>query len=204
MTGLVSRLLVPGLFAVEIWDEGQAIAVHPDEDRLVAGSADKRRRDFALGRACARAALAELGHGGAVIAKADDGAPSWPAGTVGSITHTRGYAAAVVGNVRDFAGLGIDAEQVGEVTQELWPRLFTSVELDRLKAHPHPLTAATLVFSAKESSYKAWRRKSPLVFREIQVTLEGDGFAANGPGGSLRGHFGIENGVALTLARYGG
>ena len=95
MTRLVSRLLVPGLSGAEIWDEGQTVAIHGREEIHVAQSAPKRRRDFALGRSCARAALAELGHGEAVIAKGDDGAPLWPPGIAGSITHTTTVTATV-------------------------------------------------------------------------------------------------------------
>ena len=113
---------------------------------------------------CARAALAELGHGDAVIAKGDDGAPVWPSGIVGSITHTNGYAAALVGENRHFAGLGIDAERAGGVTPDLWPRLFTAAEQETLRAQIDPLGSATLFFSAKEASYKALALKTPWYF----------------------------------------
>ena len=200
MTGLISRLLMPGLFAAEIWDQGQPIAVHPGEDIHVARSAAIRRRDFALGRACARAALAELGHGDAVIPKGEGGAPLWPEDIVGSITHTKGYAAAVVGKSRNFAGLGIDAEQVAGVTAGLWPRLFTTLEQERLQGQPDPQLAAALVFSAKEASYKAWAVNGPLAFREIEIALDQEGFVAAGPGASLRGIFAVDRGVVLAAA----
>ena len=90
----------------------------------MANAAQKRRRDFALGRACARAALSALGRGDAVIGRDDNGAPQWPAGVLGSITHTKGYAAALVAETHDAGGVGVDAERVGGVTQDLWPRLF--------------------------------------------------------------------------------
>ena len=49
-----------------------------------------------VGRACARAALSALGHGDAVIGRHANCAPLWPDSVVGSITHTSGYAAALV------------------------------------------------------------------------------------------------------------
>jgi 4'-phosphopantetheinyl transferase EntD len=198
LTRLVSRLLVPGLCGAEIWDKGQSVVIHPDEEIHVAQSAPKRRRDFALGRACARAALAGLGHGEAVIAKGDDGAPLWPSGIAGSITHTDGYAAALVGN--RFAGIGIDAERVGGVTPDLWPRLFTSAEQERLRAEADPLRAATLLFSAKEASYKAWALKGALAFREIDVTLDEGGFVATGPNASVSGRHAVEKDLVLVAA----
>lgn len=200
MTGLVSRLLAPGLFGAEIWDEGQAITVHPDENIHVVGSAEKRRRDFALGRACARAAMAGLGQGETVIVKGEDGAPLWPPGIVGSITHTQGYAAALVGETGDFAGIGIDAERIGGVTRELWPRIFTSSEQDRLRSQPEPLLAATLLFSAKEASYKAWALKGAPAFREIEIAQDDDGFVAARSDVRLRGRYAMERGLVLVAA----
>jgi 4'-phosphopantetheinyl transferase EntD len=198
LTALVSRLLVPGLFGAEIWDQGQAVAIHAREEIHVAQSAPKRRRDFALGRACARAALAELGHGDAVIAKGEGGAPLWPPGIAGSITHTVGYAAALVGESNRFAGIGIDAERVGGVTPDLWPRLFTGAEQDRLRTEADPLHAATLFFSAKEACYKAWALKGALAFRDIEVTLDEGGFVAIKSDASLSGRHAVEKDVMLV------
>jgi 4'-phosphopantetheinyl transferase EntD len=200
LTTLVSRLLVPGLFGVEIWDEGQAVAIHPNEEIHVARSAPKRRRDFALGRACARAALTGLGHGDAAIARSENGAPLWPPGIAGSITHTDGYAAALAGESSRFAGIGIDAEQVGGVTPDLWPRLFTGPEQDRLRNEADPLCAATLLFSAKEASYKAWVLKGALAFHEITVTLNAGGFVAICQGASLDGRYVVERNLVLVAA----
>jgi len=200
LRGLISRLLVPGLFGAEIWDEGQAVALHPGEEIHVAQSAEKRRRDFALGRACARAVLADLGHGDAMIAKGEGGAPLWPPGLAGSITHTAGYAAALVGEQSNFAGLGIDAEQVGGVTPDLWPRLFTIAEQDSLRAGPDPLLAATLLFSAKEASYKAWALKGAPGFRDIEIVLEDGGFIAGRAQARLKGCYAVDKGIVLVAA----
>ncbi|HEX4179048.1 MAG TPA: 4'-phosphopantetheinyl transferase superfamily protein [Rhizomicrobium sp.] len=194
------RLLVPGLSGAEIWDEGQPVEIHPDEDIHVARSAPKRRRDFALGRACARAALASFGHGNAVIAKGDNGAPVWPAGIAGSITHTGNYAAALVGDSSSFAGIGIDAELSGGVTRDLWPRLFSEAEQTMLGAHPDPLLAATLLFSAKEASYKTWALKGALAFREIEIMLEEECFTAAHAGARLHGRHAVKKGVVLVAA----
>ena len=204
MTGLISRLLVPGLSGAEIWDEGQAVTLHREERVHVVQSVEKRRREFALGRACARAALAGLGHGEAVIAKGDEGAPIWPAGIVGSITHTKDYAAAVAGERCRFTGVGIDAERKGGVTPQLWPRLFTLTEQEALHAQPDPSLAATLFFSAKEASYKAWGLKGAPVFRAIEIALKQDSFVATGPAASLKGRHAVEGDLVLVIAWRGG
>src|SRR5207247_1192408 len=126
------------------------------------------------------AALKGLEHGDAIIGKSANGAPVWPEGITGSITHTRGYAAALVGETRFFSGIGLDAERVGGVTQDLWPRLFTQRERDHLMGLDQATqpVVATLIFSAKEACFKAWGGVGTLAFRDIDVTPDRDGFHA--------------------------
>lgn len=197
--GLMARLLAPGLSGAERYDHDQSLPLHPDEERLVAGAAQKRRRDFALGRACAHAALAQAGCDMGPIGRAPDGAPIWPAGLVGSITHTQGYAAALVARVADFAGLGVDAERLGGVTPDLWPRLFTADEQNYLAQQPDPGRDATIMFTVKEACHKAGGQRV-LRFHDFQVTLAGDGFAADRRGEEFQGRFAMDEGLVLTLA----
>jgi 4'-phosphopantetheinyl transferase EntD len=197
---LISRILAPGVFGAEMEDVGQPVLLPPEEEILVAKAAGKRSREFALGRACARLALEQLGHHGMVIGKANDGAPCWPGGVVGSITHAKGYAAALVGDARQFSGIGVDAERLDGVTEELWPRLFDAAEsryLSSLSGAARSL-AATLFFSAKESCYKAWAIKGALPFRDIHITMEEDGFTAAWSGRILHGRYAAEGDLMLT------
>lgn len=82
--------------------------------------------------------------------------PLWPPSIVGSITHTYGYAAAVVANQRDLAGIGIDCEVISSVDEDLWSRICTPSELERLAVLPadERNRQAALVFAAKEAFYK--------------------------------------------------
>lgn len=193
---MIASLLPPGLLGAELRDSGPALALHPQEEIHVARAAQKRRRDFAAGRACARAALAPLGWGDAVIGMDKDGAPLWPPGIAGSITHTSGYAAAVVSQT--FTGIGVDAERVGGVTQALWRRLFSEAEQAVLAADDG--VAATVMFSAKESAFKAWRLSRALGFRDIAIALDEGGFTAAYAGKTLRGRHAVEDDLVLTLA----
>jgi 4'-phosphopantetheinyl transferase EntD len=200
--GLLAQLLAPGIFGAELDDTGQPVALHPDEEVFVAKAAPKRQRDFALGRACAHTALTQLEQGGAAIAMGEGGAPLWPAGIVGSITHTTGYAAALVAEARLFSGLGVDAERVGGVTQDLWPRLFDAAERDHLMGLEGESRAivATLFFSAKEAAHKAWRVKGALTFRDIRITPEPKGFTAARGEMRLHGRFARQGDLMLTAA----
>src|SRR5689334_3062733 len=106
---------------------GVAIGVrHADElgetglPPLYAGEAEalgpravpERRTLFALGRAAARDALSELGIEPTPIPRSSDGAPVWPDGFVGAISHTRQVALAVAGRREDYVGLGVDVEEL--------------------------------------------------------------------------------------------
>jgi 4'-phosphopantetheinyl transferase EntD len=197
---LLTALLDSDLFGAEIRDRGQPVFLPALEEALVEKAAPKRRREFALGRACARSALEKLGHGGAVIGKGANGAPLWPDGITGSITHTQNYAAALVGETRRFFGIGVDAERVGGVTRDLWPRLFDDAERDHLMSlgETDRLIIATLLFSAKEACYKAWGGRGALAFRDICVMPGNDRFTAVRAGEILQGRYAVDGDLMLT------
>jgi len=121
---------------------------------------ESRRREFAAGRACARAALARLGQSAVPVLRGPGGAPRWPDGTAGSITHCAGYRAAAVTFTRDVASLGIDAEADEPLPDRgMLDRIASGEERTRLRelAAAAPGTSwDRLLFSAKESVYKAW------------------------------------------------
>jgi len=198
LSGLLASILVPDQFGAELYDQGQALSLHPDEERAVAGTVEKRRREFALGRTCAHAALAQLNRDGGPITRASDGAPIWPAGIVGSITHTQGYAAAIAA-AAGFAGLGVDAERIGGVTQDLWPRLFDNDERDDLVRQPDPSRLATILFSAKEACHKAGRERV-LRFHDLHVALGENNFMARRGAEEFQGRFAIQGDLVVTVA----
>ena len=116
----------------------------------------KRVQEFAAGRLCARALLAEFGIHDFPIKVADDRQPVWPETLVGSITHTAGLCAAVVAPRSVLRAVGLDSEVAGSVKAELWPSICTADEIDWLRSLPQAqqAMAATLIFSAKEAFYK--------------------------------------------------
>jgi 4'-phosphopantetheinyl transferase EntD len=201
----IAYLAPPGAVLAHRIDDGRPVALDPRDAHLVARAGDRRRRDFALGRACARAALARHGIEDAVVGRADSGAPVWPPGMVGSITHTHGFAAALVGRDGAFRALGIDAERTGGMSEALAPRLFTTGERELLGAWTDAdrRRMATVLFSAKEACYKllhpltGWR----LDFRRLEIA-PGDGvFTARhalAGIGVLAGRFAILDDLVVT------
>lgn len=131
----------------------------PDEEAVVARAVQSRRREFAEVRGCARQALAELGIEPRPILPGAFGAPMWPAGVVGSMTHCAGYAAAAVARADRFAALGIDAEPHEPLPDRVVDLILTRDEHRAITGSAPPGLALhwdRVAFSAKESIYKAW------------------------------------------------
>jgi enterobactin synthetase component D len=115
-----------------------------------------RRAEFWAGRWCATAALAALGCG-APVGRADDGAPVWPDGFVGSITHTHGHVLVVVAPRTTFRAVGVDVERLATdaVAAEAGPGVLTAAERAVLaRALGDDAGGFTAGFSAKEALYK--------------------------------------------------
>jgi 4'-phosphopantetheinyl transferase EntD len=135
-----------------------ATDLHPEERLLVARAADRRRNEFAAGRRCARALLAQLGHSGMPLLRNDDRAPCWPAGVVGSISHSDALCVVAVARRATHASLGVDVEPDAPLEPRIWRRVCTPAEIERLVgAAPAAERGqlARLVFSAKEATYKS-------------------------------------------------
>lgn len=131
-------------------------ALLPEEEAALGRVSEKRRRDFTLGRECARRALLKLGIGTAPILRGTEREPLWPAGVCGSITHCAGYGAAVVALKSDIRGIGIDAERVQTLKDGVLKRIALETERVWMKGADPQVPWDILLFSAKESVFKAW------------------------------------------------
>jgi len=173
--------LLPASVAVaERFDDSADVVLFPDEERAIARAVPKRRNEFATARLCARQALAELGVPPVPILPGLRGAPGWPVGIVGSLTHCAGYRAAAVANATSVAALGIDAEPNAGLPDDVANLVALPIELDRLAelaATDRRVCWDRLLFSAKEAVYKAWFPLAQrwLDFHEADVTFERDG-----------------------------
>lgn len=173
---------------------------------------DKRRREFAAGRAAAHQAMAALGQAPEPIPVAENRAPVWPAGLVGSISHTRSCAMSVVAKQGNIRGLGIDVEEDKPLADDLWPAICSAQEQDWLRGQDNPGQLAKLVFSAKEAAYKCQFTVSERYygFDGMELTLDlasssySARFCADQPpfacGDRILGRFAIGAGVIVTTA----
>ena len=156
----IIRRVVPGdVPAAEIMGDAPAEHLYPAEIEHIARAVPKRRNEFTSVRYCARMALAELGLDRPALVPGKAGAPSWPAGVVGSMTHCAGYRAAVVGWHSLIASVGIDAEPDEPLPDGVLDSVSSATErihLARVAARAPYLAWDRLLFSAKESVYKTW------------------------------------------------
>ncbi|WP_019448442.1 4'-phosphopantetheinyl transferase superfamily protein [Cupriavidus sp. BIS7] len=122
-------------------------------------AAPGRQGQYRAGRHCARHALARAGAGNDAPPMGSDGLPVWPKDWIGSISHTRGKAVALASATSHAVALGVDVE--------CWQRPDRAAEIASSVARPQDIEAVsararlsmassvTLLFSAKESLYKA-------------------------------------------------
>lgn len=149
------------------------------------GAVPKRRSEFVAGRHVAARALAELAprFAGAVVGVGEQREPLWPAGVVGSLTHAHGFAAAAVADAAQWRALGIDSEKRIDAARarEIAGTICRRDELEALPRVRDPETTLTLLFSAKESLFKAL---FPLVRRWFDF-LDADLVALDAATGAL-------------------
>ncbi len=193
---MLAELMPAGAAVVEVHGDIADAPLYPEEKAVIERAVEKRRREFRTGRACARAALAKLGVEAQAIPSGPKGAPRWPAGIAGSITHCEGYRACAVARQSDLVSIGIDAEPDAALPDGLLADIALPEErraLAALAREEPTVSWDRLLFSAKEAVYKAW---FPLAGRwlgfedaQLEIDRERRAFSARllVPGPSLAG-----------------
>jgi 4'-phosphopantetheinyl transferase EntD len=211
---VIERILPPAVVVVESFTDPADLKLHPDEEPLVANAVEKRRREFTTVRDCARRAMARLDLPPVPVLSGARGAPIWPAGVVGSMTHCDGYRGAALARAVDVASVGIDAEPHASLPDGVLDAIALPAEQTRtaaLRATDPTVCWDRLLFSAKEAVYKAWFPLTGrwLDFSEADILVDPGGtFAARllVPGPVLDGRevttfpgrFLVDGGLVLT------
>ncbi|WP_131747641.1 4'-phosphopantetheinyl transferase superfamily protein [Frankia sp. Cppng1_Ct_nod] len=174
---MIADILPDKVACRDAFDDSADCPLFPEEEALLVRSVDKRRREFTTARFCARAALGELGLPPVPLVPGERGAPQWPSGIVGSMTHCAGYRAAAVGHATDIVTIGIDAEPhevLPAGVLDVIVRPEEAVRLRRLADTTPEVCWDRLLFSAKESVYKAWfpLARRWLGFEDADLTID--------------------------------
>jgi 4'-phosphopantetheinyl transferase EntD len=176
---VIEAVLPAEAAAEEAFGDLPGAALFPEEEAVVANAVDKRRREFTTARSCARVALARLGLPPVPIMPGPRGAPQWPHGVVGSMTHCVGYRACAVARDRDLLTIGLDAEPHDKLPEGVLRAVSSQEERNRLTALAVAVPGThwdRMLFSAKESVYKAWfpLTRRWLGFEDASVTIDPD------------------------------
>lgn len=186
-----SARLIADLFAphpVQAWSATASINAVAElvgaETEALTPMVTGRRAEYATGRACARAALANLPDvaADAAIRRDDRGAPIWPDSTTGSISHTEGFCAAVAARISpDLVAIGLDIERVERVGPRVRRRILTEAEGQEVAELPddEAQLRTAIAFAAKEAFYKAQYQitSTYLGFGAVSVRVAGDTFS---------------------------
>ncbi len=173
--GLPKNWRVYGCLASEMY------MIPSQELRLIGKANAKRRSEFIGGRWCAHRALEDIGFPPCTIPIGTLGAPIWPMGTVGSITHDASVCLALVAESQRLVGLGIDLFDVerAEKCDYLADLFLSPNEILRVRQYQQPDTYAHL-FSAKEAVVKAISLSVGrfIDLHDIEITFTGSLFSA--------------------------
>lgn len=176
-------------------------ALWPEEAKAISRAIPKRQTEFAAGRRAARDALAQLGLAPSAIPQGADRAPVWPAGIAGSISHCAQCCIAVAAHNTDYQTLGVDVEPATALDLELVDVICTPSEQAWIADQPNPGLAAKLIFSAKESVYKAQYPLTGKVigFEAVTVKITDDSFVTTTLP-NMKGAILIHEGLILSVA----
>lgn len=179
-----------------------------DEERAaVAHAVPSRRAEFRTGRVLARRALAAIGTFATSLPLCRSGAPRWPDGVVGTITHCPGVRACAVARRDEHAGIGIDATPARSLPSGVLQRIadrsdgrvargLAAVRRTGVESPDSVLLAATeAVAKARSAAHDGW-----FGIDGAHVELRPDGtFTASerlGPAFAATGRWAVDRGTA--------
>lgn len=156
---LIETVLPDAVVSVSAREDASDLVLPPAEESAVARAVASRRNEFGTARHCAREALRRLGSPVEAVPVGERRAPVWPDGVVGSITHCTGFRAAAVAWSSRVRAIGIDAEPHDVLPDGVLAAVTDAGEravLARLAGSWPDVHWDRVLFSAKESVYKAW------------------------------------------------
>lgn len=177
---MIERVVPEGVAGAEAFDDALPGLPDPRELALLRGRPEATVRRFAAARACAHRCLDQLALERGPLLRTVDGGPAWPSGVVGSITHCAGYRGAVAARSEMWAALGVDAEPALPLPPGVLGLVATAQErrmVVELSRDVPGVPWDRLLFSAKESVYKAWHPATGrwIGTRAVEVAFTADG-----------------------------
>jgi 4'-phosphopantetheinyl transferase EntD len=136
-----------------------------------------RVRELRAGRSSARCAIRHLKFEPAPILSADTGAPIWPAGLCGSLSHTHHHVAALVACSSYYDSVGVDINDGRVLGEKALGDVATPEELALVSwvtANSEANAVGNMTFSAKEALFKCQytiTQDASLDFLEVRLIV---------------------------------
>lgn len=155
---------------------GSETALFVEELKHIARAGAKRRAEFAAGRILARRVLQDLGIAPCALPATSAGAPKWPAGVKGSLSHATGHCLVAATRNPQILTVGLDLETDLPLAREVEALTCTPRERAWIRQLSGQLreAAPALLFSAKEAFYKCQHPITGLFIDFLEVELEFD------------------------------
>lgn len=178
-------------------------------DQLGSNVVYSRMVEFYYGRWCTSKLMLGCGYEGKYLERCVNRAPVYPNGLSGSISHSENIIITAISKCID-THIGIDVEKVfsKEISVQLESLVYTRDEHLLLSSGIKTFNASTLIFSAKESIYKAVysKLKVKLDFGDISISsidINAGEIEASAYGifHSLKVHFILTNKFVFTICR---
>lgn len=138
------------------------------------GRQERNRLSRAVARDLAQRALRQHSGASGALRRGPDGAPIWPKGLTGSISHCPSHAVAVVADRASLAGIGIDVED-GWLSWSTRHSVLTPTEQAAVLAYARQGRldqAIRAFFVAKEAFFKAWWSATQIPLELTDVCLD--------------------------------
>ncbi|XPF93339.1 4'-phosphopantetheinyl transferase family protein [Colwellia sp. RE-S-Sl-9] len=146
------------LFFPELFNDGNFELLNIKLPESLKGAVPKRKAEFLAGRYLAKVALQTMGKPFWHIPIGENREPIWPSGIIGSISHSSNIAQCIISENKYYQYIGLDIEHwISENDrQNIESSIITaSSEYESLIPHLPLNKALTVIFSAKESLFKA-------------------------------------------------
>lgn len=145
-------------FDIEAWSDNFFELADINLPVYIKNSVIKRRAHYLTGRILVKILLNQIGITDFNLINGSGNEPLWPENIIGSLSHTENYAICAIDHLNNYTGIGVDIQKCIsiETANKIWPLIMSTVEKELLITNVIEFPVLlTIVFSAKESLYKA-------------------------------------------------
>lgn len=172
------KILPESVRSKTAWIQDRTNDLTENEKRLTQDASPRRLNEFVTARRLARDLLDPSERNSLLERDEKSGAPVWPSGVVGSITHCKELCSVAISENGTLNSLGIDLEKTKRVQSRFLSKIASEHEAKEMESYLYENEFSTdvalaAIFSAKEAFYKfqypltgAW-----LGFRDVEIQI---------------------------------